>query len=72
MSELSLTEEMLCLFSACCQHDAEDEEGVCRQSESDPARVRHSAPPGPQRGPAHSSGHAAHLRGTHRRGLWNH
>lgn len=28
-----------CLLLACCQHDAEDEKGVCRYSESDPARV---------------------------------
>lgn len=63
--------ETLRSFSACCQHDAADEEGVCWHSESDPARVRHSSPSGPQRGPAHPSGHTAHLWRSHWWDLWN-
>lgn len=62
---------ILCWSAACCQHDAENEERVCRHSEPDPACVRHSSAPGPQRWPAHSFGHTAHLWGAHRWNLWN-
>lgn len=38
---------IICLCSACGQHDAKNEEGVCWESESDLACIRYSAPVGP-------------------------
>lgn len=59
------------LSTACSQHDDEDEEGVCWHPESDPACIWHSAPPWPQCWPSYSSGHTAHVRGSHWWDLWN-
>lgn len=45
---VSLSEKaIICLCSARGQHDAKNEEGVCRESESDLTCIRYSAPAGP-------------------------